>query len=380
MRSVRAPRAADDDRHRSDRPRVTGRLGQLHPLAGVRLGARRQQRPDRLHRGLEQVQPLRPAAANGSPKAACSRSHQPAPRPRKARPPLRASRVATVLAVMPAGRKRHRRDERAQPQAGVEAGQQPEGHPRLRDRLPGAAHRRDLDEVIHQGQAGEARRCRRPARPRAASRPDPRRRRSATPAGRSRGRSGRSAVAATPRAADRLRRTSAATATIASQPSAASSSAHRGGAAQLRGEGGRGDGPVAAGVAFAHERRRCGEADGHRGESVRARQREVAAPPLGVEARGCRSRRSARAGRARRRCRRAAGRRRWWRRGRGGRCRRCRAGRRRRRSRRRGSAAPPTSTCRRRPARRARPGPGPGCRWPRPKSGTRPPPAPVTEI
>ena len=40
----------------------------------------------------------------GRPYAACSRSHQPAPTPTNARPPVSASRVAAALAVMPGGR------------------------------------------------------------------------------------------------------------------------------------------------------------------------------------------------------------------------------------------------------------------------------------
>ena len=75
---------------------------------------------------------------NGSPNARCSRSHQPAPTPQKARPPESASRVATVLAVMPGGRKVTGRDQGAEPQPGVQAGEQAEGDPGLRDRLPGA--------------------------------------------------------------------------------------------------------------------------------------------------------------------------------------------------------------------------------------------------
>ena len=78
------------------------------------------------------------AGGNGSPKARCSRSHQPAPTPQNARPPEITSRVATALAVMPGGRKVTGRDQRAEPQAGVEPGEQAERHPRLRDRLPGA--------------------------------------------------------------------------------------------------------------------------------------------------------------------------------------------------------------------------------------------------
>ena len=40
----------------------------------------------------------------GRPYAACSRSHQPAPTPTNARPPVSASRVAAALAVMPGAR------------------------------------------------------------------------------------------------------------------------------------------------------------------------------------------------------------------------------------------------------------------------------------
>ena len=46
-----------------------------------------------------------PAGGNGSPKAACSRSHQPAPTPTNARPPVSASSVAAAFAVTPAGLK-----------------------------------------------------------------------------------------------------------------------------------------------------------------------------------------------------------------------------------------------------------------------------------
>jgi hypothetical protein len=51
----------------------------------------------------------------------------------------------------------HRRHEGAEPQPGVEAGQQAERHPGLGDRLPGRADLRDLDEVVHQREPGEAR-------------------------------------------------------------------------------------------------------------------------------------------------------------------------------------------------------------------------------
>ena len=44
------------------------------------------------------------AGGKASPWARCSRSHQPAPMPTNARPPVSADRVAAALAVMPAER------------------------------------------------------------------------------------------------------------------------------------------------------------------------------------------------------------------------------------------------------------------------------------
>ena len=49
---------ADDDRQRPDRPGVRRGLGQPRPGAGVRLGAGGPERPHRLDRVLEQVEPL----------------------------------------------------------------------------------------------------------------------------------------------------------------------------------------------------------------------------------------------------------------------------------------------------------------------------------
>ena len=91
-----------------DRPRVAGRLGQRDPLAVVRLGAGRPQRAHRLDRRLQRSSRSR-GGGNGRPNAACSRSHQPAPTPTNARPPVSASSVATALAVMPGRPERHRR-------------------------------------------------------------------------------------------------------------------------------------------------------------------------------------------------------------------------------------------------------------------------------
>ena len=88
---------------------------------------------------------------------------------------------------------RHRRDQRAEPEPGVEPGEHAEGDPGLGDRLPGGADLRDLDQVVHQGDAGEpglvgrqrdALQPRRPGpRPRGTGTPGARRRAPGVPAG-----------------------------------------------------------------------------------------------------------------------------------------------------------------------------------------------------
>ena len=105
MRSVRVAPAADDDRDVTDRPGVARRLGQRDPLSGIRLGAGRPERPHRLDRPARARRVALCAEGNSRPYAACSRSHQPAPTPTKARPPDRADSVAAALAVMPGARK-----------------------------------------------------------------------------------------------------------------------------------------------------------------------------------------------------------------------------------------------------------------------------------
>ena len=59
-------------------------------------------------------------------------------------PGCRAARKVTGLTSVP------------EPQTGVQAGQQAEGHPGFGDRLPGTADLRDLNQVIHQRQAAES--------------------------------------------------------------------------------------------------------------------------------------------------------------------------------------------------------------------------------
>ena len=69
---------------------------------------------------------------------------------------LSASRVATVLAMMPGFAKRDGRDQRAQPEIGVKTGEHAESDPRLGDRFPGAVYLGNLDQMVHQGDAVEA--------------------------------------------------------------------------------------------------------------------------------------------------------------------------------------------------------------------------------
>jgi hypothetical protein len=95
------------------------------------------------------------AGGNGSPNAACSRSHQPVPIPQNARPPaqrIEGGRGLGEHSRRPEGGRRH---QRAEPHSGVQPGQQAQRHPRLRNRLPGPAYLRDLDQVIHQRDPAE---------------------------------------------------------------------------------------------------------------------------------------------------------------------------------------------------------------------------------
>ena len=155
-------RSADDDRHRPDRPgiagglRQAGRTGRGKALVPGAQSARSvsMQTCSWSSRSL--------AAGKSSPYAWCSRNHQPAPSPQNARPLLSASRVATVLAMMPGVAEGHRRDQRAEPQPGVQAGEQAQRHPGLRDRFPGPVR------PAGSGSGGPSGRCRRSPSPSAA--------------------------------------------------------------------------------------------------------------------------------------------------------------------------------------------------------------------
>ena len=73
--------------------------------------------------------------------------------------------MAAALAVTPAGRKVTGVTSVPRLEAGAEAGEQPEGHPWLGDRRPGPVDLRDLDEVVHQRDPGEAALVRGPGDP-----------------------------------------------------------------------------------------------------------------------------------------------------------------------------------------------------------------------
>ena len=280
------------------------------------------------------------AGGNGRPYAACSRSHHPAPTPTNARPPVSASSVAAALAVMPGRPEGDRGDEGAQPEPGVEAGDQPERHPRLRDRLPGPVDLRDLDEVVHHREPGEpglvgGQRHRpqpgagvlAPREPRQLQHHGEPLRRAAVGGG---GRSRESGVSATTGESGR-------TTWTRSQPSASSSARTSREALELRGQGGGRDDVRAVGVAAARLLGRGVDHDGDRRQPGGSRRLEPGRGDARGRGRGCRRRWSARGRAGRRRCARGSRRPRRWRRGRALRCRRRRGGRRTTRSPGRGS-------------------------------------------
>ena len=147
--------ATDDDRHLAHRPRVAGRLGQVHRATVVGLGAGRPQCAQGLDAHLQLVQPRRGVREVQSVRLVLA---QPPTGPQPAEGPAAAQRVERGhgLGQMPGAPEGHRGDQGAQPQPGVQSGQQSEGDVGLWDRLPGPVDLWDLDQVVHQGQAGEA--------------------------------------------------------------------------------------------------------------------------------------------------------------------------------------------------------------------------------
>ena len=146
------PGPADDDRDVADRPGIAGGLGQPDVAAGVRLGAGRPERAQRLDADLQLVEPL---GVGGEVQPVRLVLAQPPARAEPAEGPAVAERVEGRggLGDDPGRPERHRRDQRAQPQPGVEPGEQAQRHPRFGDGLPGAVDLGDLDQVVHQGDA-----------------------------------------------------------------------------------------------------------------------------------------------------------------------------------------------------------------------------------
>ena len=124
----------------------------MHVTAVVGLGARRPERPERLDADLKLIKSL---AVAGKVQTVRLMLPQPPPgaEPQKARPSLSASRVATVLAMMPGSRNVTGDTSVPNRRFGVETGEQAEGEPRLGYRLPGTVHLRNLDQVVHQRDA-----------------------------------------------------------------------------------------------------------------------------------------------------------------------------------------------------------------------------------
>ena len=174
----------------ADRSGIAGGLGQRPAVAVVGLGAGRPEGPHRLDRPARGRRAARGPAGTAMPNAACSRSHQPG---------------ADADEGTAAGQRRQgggglrgdRRPDGRSPactrvpssQAACRApASSAERHPRLGDRVPGPADLGDLDEVVHQRQAGEARPRRRRGRRRSARPAGPRPTGSGTPAARPAGR------------------------------------------------------------------------------------------------------------------------------------------------------------------------------------------------
>ena len=148
-------RAADDDRHFADWPRVAGGFRQVHVAAVVRLGAGRPERSKSLDADLKLIKSL---AVIGKVQAVRLVLSQPPAGAESAKGATVAERVEGCdgLGNDAWFAERDWGYQRAQPEVGVQAGEQAEREPRLRYRLPRAVHLGNLDQVVHQGNAVEA--------------------------------------------------------------------------------------------------------------------------------------------------------------------------------------------------------------------------------
>ena len=136
MRSVRLAGAADDHRE-PVRPGAGSDVVSGRESPSSRFGAGRPQCPHRSMHGGEPVDPVAGRPGTATPNADVLPLPPPRARaPQNARPPLSTSRVATDFATTPGGRKVIGETSVPRCSVDVAAGQQPEGHVRLRDRLP----------------------------------------------------------------------------------------------------------------------------------------------------------------------------------------------------------------------------------------------------
>ena len=158
----------------ADRARVEVVSGSETRSSGVRPWCRAPRAPASSRSPRSSASSRSRGGGNGRPKAACSRSHQPAPTPTNARPPVERDSVAAALAVMPGRRGRSPACTSVPSRSrGVEAGEQRRASPTAR----GSAPRRG--RPAGSGSGGPSARC--PAKPGLVR--GQRRCRAATPAG-----------------------------------------------------------------------------------------------------------------------------------------------------------------------------------------------------
>ena len=158
MRRVRrSPPPPTISEHVVHRSRVAGGLGQRRPVLRRTPWCRGPTAPASSRSRSRAGRAARRGGGNGRPNAEVL-----ALPPAGADAAERASAGDRVeggdgLGGDPGRPERHRRDQGAEPEVGVEAGEQAERDPGLRDRLPGGADLRDLDEVVHQRDARRSR-------------------------------------------------------------------------------------------------------------------------------------------------------------------------------------------------------------------------------
>ena len=146
--------AAHDDRQRSDGPRVAGGLREVDAATVVRLRAGAPERPHRLDGRLEPVEPF-PRGREVDPVRRVLAFPPAGAQTAEGPPAAEHVEGGRGLGDHPGRPQGHRRDQGAEPQRRVQTREEAEGHPGLRDGLPGPVDLGDLDQVVHHA------RCRR---------------------------------------------------------------------------------------------------------------------------------------------------------------------------------------------------------------------------